>query len=60
MSHPAKLVRDALEYYDKNNYASVDKFKNVNFVNFILAQNDSERNVINFFDKNKKIILLVN
>lgn len=56
MSHPAKLVRDALEYFDRNNEKSIEKFKHVRYVTFKLSQNDSDRNEISFLDKKYNLI----
>jgi hypothetical protein len=48
------LVRDSLEYYDKNNQIYKHKFSHVNFIRIQQNDNDYEHNIIHFYDVNKK------
>ena len=54
MSHGIIIVSDALQYYDKNSEEYEYFFKDIKYVSFETKENDTEHNIIYFYDKNKK------
>lgn len=54
MSHGIIIVSDALQYYDKNFEEYEYLFKDIKYVSFETKENDTEHNIIYFYDKNKK------
>ncbi len=48
------LVRDSLEYYDRNNQIYKHKFDKINFIRIEKNENDYEHNIIHFYDSDKK------
>jgi hypothetical protein len=50
------LVRDSLEYFDKNFQIYKSKFNDVAYIKIIQNINDHEHNTMEFYDSNKKLL----
>ena len=51
------LVQRALEYYDKNYELNIDFFNKINDIRIEnKSDNDMDRNIIKFYDKNNKLL----
>ena len=47
------LVRDALEYYDRNNDKYRNSFKNVRYTKFLRSDSDMDHNIIIMYNDKK-------
>lgn len=55
--HDIELIKNALNYYDKNNQKYEDKFKNVRYVSSDYSDSkDTEQTIKYFYDENFKLL----
>ena len=56
LQHDIELIKNALEYYDKNTQKYEDKFKNVKYISTEVSEKDTEQTVKYFYDENFKLL----
>ena len=56
MSKNNNIISDSLEYYDNNNEINEKLFDKIRYLKLNLSKSDMEKNIVEFYDKDLKLI----